>query len=126
MHTAVNTPNAPKPLARYNQATIAGNTIYVSALFAQDPVTGEMVTGNIKDETIRVLENVKAVLEACGADFRNVVKLSIYLKDLSHYAVVNEIYGQYVQEPFPARETFQAAGLPLNVNIEIAVIAVKD
>src|ERR1700754_2358554 len=125
MHTPVNTPNAPKPLAKYNQAVIAGNLIFVSAFFAQDPKTGKLVTENIEAETIQVLENVKAVLKEAGADFNNVVKLSIYIKDLKDYATVNKIYGRYVSHPFPARETFQVAGLPLNVNIEIAVIAVR-
>jgi len=116
---------SPAPLARYNQAVIAGNMIFVSAFFAQDPKTGKLVTENIEAETTQVLENVKAVLKEAGADFSHVVKLSIYLKDLNDYATVNEIYGTYVTEPFPARETFQVAGLPLNVNIEVAVIAVR-
>ncbi len=124
MITAVKTSNAPLPLARYNQAVIAGNLVFLAAFFGQDPATGKLMIDNIEMETTQVLENVKAVLLEAGTDFNHVVKLSIYLKDMQDYAVVNEIYGRYVSEPFPARETFQVAGLPLNVNIEIAVIAV--
>ena|SRR5450755_1702266 len=124
MHTAVKTPAAPTPLARYNQAVVAGNLVFVSAMIGQDVATGKFMTDNIGDETTQVLENIKTILGAAGTDFSHVVKLSIFLKDMDDYTRVNEIYGRYVTEPYPARETFQVGGLPLNVNIEIAAIAV--
>ncbi|MDB5134568.1 MAG: RidA family protein [Mucilaginibacter sp.] len=125
MKTIVKTPNAPTPLARYNQAIIAGNLVFVSAMLGQDPLTGELVMENIEAETTRVMENIKAILTEAGINFSNVVKSSIFLKDMQNYAKVNEVYGSYVTEPFPARETIQVGALPMNVNIEISMIAVK-
>jgi 2-iminobutanoate/2-iminopropanoate deaminase len=123
MLTAVRTPNAPTPLARYNQAIVAGNLVFISAMIGQDVVTGKFMTDNIDEETTQVLENIKTILGAAGTDFSHVVKVSIFLKDMNDYARVNEIYARYVTDPYPARETFQVGGLPLNVNIEIAAIA---
>jgi 2-iminobutanoate/2-iminopropanoate deaminase len=126
MKTIVKTSNAPTPLARYNQAIIAGNLVFVSAMLGQNPSTGELVMENIKAETTRVMENIKAILTEAGIDFSNVVKSSIFLKDMQDYAKVNEVYGSYVSEPFPARETIEVGALPMNVNIEISMIAVKS
>jgi len=125
MKTKVNTSNAPVPLARYSQAIIAGNLVFVSAMLGQDMATGELILGNIEAETRRVMENIKAILAEAGTGFGNVVKASIFLKDMQDYARVNAVYGSYVTEPFPARETIQVGALPMNVNIEISVIAVK-
>jgi len=125
MKTKVNTSNAPGPLARYSQAIIAGNLVFVSAMLGQDMATGELILDNIEAETRQVMENIKAILAEAGAGFDNVVKASIFLKDMRDYTKVNAIYGSYVTEPFPARETIQVGGLPMNVNIEISVIAVK-
>ncbi|HZX58155.1 MAG TPA: Rid family detoxifying hydrolase, partial [Mucilaginibacter sp.] len=121
----INTPNAPVPLARYSQGIIAGNLVFVSAMLGQDMVTGKLITENIEAETRQVMENIKAILAEAGAGFGNVVKASIFLKDMQDYASVNAIYGNYVIEPFPARETIQVGALPMNVNVEISVIAVK-
>ena len=125
MITAVYTPNAPKPLARYNQAVIAGNLVFVSALLGQDPKTNELVLDTIEAETTQVLENIKSILAEAGVNFSHVVKCSIYLKDMDNYEKMNAVYAKYVTEPFPARETIQVSGLPRNVNIEISAIAVK-
>jgi 2-iminobutanoate/2-iminopropanoate deaminase len=125
MKTKVNTSDAPVPLARYSQAIIAGNLVFVSAMLGQDMATGKLVLDDIEAETRQVMENIKAILAEAGAGFGNVVKASIFLKDMQDYARVNAVYGSYVTEPFPARETIQVGALPMNVNIEISVIAVK-
>lgn len=126
MKTQVKTANAPKLIGPFSQAVIAGNHVYVSAQFAQNFSTGELVLDNIVAETTQIMVNIKAILAEAGVDFSNVVKCSIFLKDMQDYIVVNKIYGSYFSEPFPARETIQVAGLPKNVNIEISVIAVKN
>ncbi len=84
-----------------------------------------MVMDNIEAETKQVMENIKTILKEAGVDFNNVVKSSIFLKDMQDYAKVNAIYGSYFSEPYPARETIQVGALPMNVNIEISVIAIK-
>jgi 2-iminobutanoate/2-iminopropanoate deaminase len=126
MKKSISTQQAPAPLARYSQAVKAGNTIYVSAMLGQDPQTGQLITADIKAETTQVLENIKMILKEAGADFSDAVKCSIFLRDINNYEHVNEVYGKYVTAPFPARETIGVSGLPMNVNIEIAVIAVLE
>jgi len=126
MITKVKTPDAPKLIGPFSQAIVAGNLVFVSAQFAQNFSTGELVLDNIEAETKLVMENIKAILTEAGVDCSNVAKCSIFLKNMADYSTVNEIYGAYFSEPFPARETIQVAGLPKNVNIEISVIAVKD
>ena len=126
MRTKVKTPDAPKLIGPFSQAIVAGNLVFVSAQFAQNFSTGELVLDNIEAETKLVMENIKSILTEAGVDYSNVAKCSIFLKDMADYSTVNEIYGSYFSEPFPARETIQVAGLPKNVNIEISVIAVKD
>lgn len=125
MKIGVKTSNAPTPIAPYSQAVIAGNTIYVSAQLGRNMGTGELVTGSIEAETTQVLENIKAILAEVNADYTNVAKISIFLKDMQNYEAVNRIYNTYVSEPYPARETVEVGALPKNVNIEISAIAVK-
>jgi 2-iminobutanoate/2-iminopropanoate deaminase len=125
MKTEVKTLNAPVPIAPYSQAVVAGNTIYVSAQLARNMSTGELVTDNIEAETRQVLENIIAILAEANADYNDVVKMSIFLKDMQNYEAVNRIYNRYVSEPFPARETIEVGALPKNVNIEISAIAVR-
>lgn len=125
MKIEVKTPNAPTPIAPYSQAVIAANTIYVSAQLARDMSTGELVTDSIEAETKQVLENIKAILAEANADYNDVVKVSIFLKDMQNYEAVNSVYNTYVSEPFPARETIEVGALPKNVNIEISAIAVR-
>ncbi len=124
MKTIINTTNAPAPIGPYSQAVKAGNFLFVSGQIALDPKTGELVVGDIPTETKLVMENLKAILTEAGADFTNIVKSTIFLKDMGNFATVNEIYGSYFKDNFPARETVQAAALPKNVNVEISVIAV--
>ena len=125
MKTEVKTSNAPEPIGPFSQAIIAGNMIFVSAQLAKNTTTNKMVMDNIEAETKQVMENILAILKTADADFSNVVKSSIFLKDMQNYAKVNEIYGSYFSAPYPARETIQVGALPMYVNIEISVIALK-
>lgn len=125
MKTIVNTISAPAPIGPYSQAVIAGDFVFVSGQIPIDPLTGDVVTGDIKAETKQVMENMKAVLAAASVDFGNIVKTTIFLTDMQNFAQVNEVYGSYFTDQFPARETVQVAGLPKNVNVEISVTAIK-
>ncbi|WDF55199.1 RidA family protein [Mucilaginibacter sp. KACC 22063] len=124
MKTIINTSNAPAPIGPYSQAVVAGNLLFVSGQIALDAKTGELVLDDITTETKKVMENLKAILTEAGTDFTSIVKTTIFLKDMGNFATVNEVYGSYFTEKFPARETVQAAALPKNVNVEISVIAV--
>lgn len=121
----INTGHAPAPIGPYSQAVLAGNTLYISGQIAIDPATGNLVSGDIKNETVRVMENIKAILTQAGLDFENVAKCSIFLLDMNNFSLVNEIYGKYFDRHKPARETVEVSRLPKDVNVEISVIAVK-
>jgi len=125
MKTVINTVNAPAPIGPYSQAIEAGNFIFFSGQVAINPVTNELVLNDIKTETTQVMENIKALLTEAGVDFGNIVKTTIFLKDMQTFAQVNEVYGSYFTEKFPARETVAVAGLPKNLNVEISVTAIK-
>ncbi len=125
MKTIVNTNDAPAPIGPYSQAVIAGDFVFVSGQIAMSPATGELVLDDIKTETKQVMENIKAILTEAGIDFSSVIKTSIFLKDMQNFAQVNEVYGTYFADGYPARETVQVAGLPKNVNVEITVTAIK-
>lgn len=116
---------APAPIGPYSQAILAGNTLYCSGQIALDPVSGELRNGDILTETRQVMANVEAVLKQAGFGFENVVKTSIFLKDMKDFQAVNSVYETYFSAPFPARETVQVAGLPRNANVEISIVAVK-
>lgn len=120
----IRTANAPAPIGPYNQAIRANGFLFVSGQIAIDPTTGELVRGNMEEETLQVMENVRAILEAAGISMAHVVKASIFLKDMDDFARVNSVYGSYFGEDAPARETVQVARLPKDVNVEISVIAV--
>lgn len=125
MKKIIFTDNAPAPIGPYNQAILKGNTLYTSGQIAIHPKTGELITANIKDETQQVMQNMKAVLEAAGMTFENVVKTTIFIVNMDDFGTVNSVYGSYFNEKTaPARETVQVACLPKNVNIEISMIAV--
>jgi 2-iminobutanoate/2-iminopropanoate deaminase len=126
MKTEIRTPNAPQPIGPFSQAVAAGNMIFVSAQFARNPVTNEFKMENIEAETIQVMNNIKSILQKAGADFSHVVKSSIFLKNMNDYTKVNEAYSSYFSAPYPARETIQVCDLPMHVNIEISVIAIKN
>ncbi|REG99606.1 RidA family protein [Flavobacterium aquicola] len=125
MKTIIYTEKAPAPIGPYNQAVLSGNILYTSGQIALNPETMELVVENIESETKQVMENMKAVLEAAGMTFENVVKSTIFIMNMSDFGAINTVYGSYFNEKTaPARETVQVAGLPKNVNIEISMIAV--
>lgn len=126
MKTIINTSNAPSPIGPYNQAVMVGDTLYVSGQIAIIPETGELLQGNIEEETELVMQNLKAVLMAADMDFSNVVKASIFVKDMHQFGQINAVYGKYFDaDQAPARETVEVSNLPKFVHVEISVIAVK-
>lgn len=128
MKKVITSENAPKPIGPYSHANMVpatGNFLFVSGQVAKDAKTGDLILGDIQSETKKVMENVKAILTDAGMDFTNVVKTTIFMKDMNNFSLMNEIYGSYFEGNFPARETVQVARLPLDVNVEISVIAVK-
>ena len=126
MKTIINTTNAPAPIGPYSQAVAAGGFLFISGQVAIDPANGELVLDDIKTETTLVMENIKAILTTAGINFSHIVKTTIFLKDMASFAQVNEVYGSYFTDNFPARETVAVAGLPKNVNVEISVTALKS
>lgn len=126
MKKIIFTEKAPAPIGPYNQAILVGNTLYTSGQIAIDPTTGLLVLDTIEEETKRVLENLKAVLEAANMTFENAIKVSIFISDMSNFAKINAVYGSYFsEENAPARETVEVACLPKNVNVEISLLAIK-
>jgi 2-iminobutanoate/2-iminopropanoate deaminase len=125
MKKVITSKNAPAPIGPYSHGVLHGNTLFVSGQVAKKAENGEMVLGNISDETHQVMYNLKAILNEAGMDFSNVCKTTIFLTDMNNFAAVNEVYGSYFTSDFPARETVQVSKLPLNVNVEISVIAMK-
>ena len=125
MKKIIYTDKAPAPIGPYNQAVLAGNTLYTSGQIAINPDTKELVLETIEIETKQVMENMKAVLEAAGMTFENVVKSTIFIMNMNDFGKINSVYEMYFNEKnAPARETVQVACLPKNVNIEISMIAV--
>ena len=116
---------APAPIGPYSQAILSNNTLYVSGQIPLDPVTGNLVNESIETSTHQVLQNIVALLKEANMDTNNIVKCSIFLKDLNDFDKVNEIYGTYFRSLPPARETVQVSRLPKDVDIEISCIAVK-
>jgi 2-iminobutanoate/2-iminopropanoate deaminase len=126
MKKIITTSKAPAPIGPYSQAVLSGNTLFTSGQIAFNPETMELVLNDIKTETKQVMENMKAVLDAAGMTFENVVKTSIFISDMDNFTQINEVYGHYFNEATaPARETVQVARLPKDVNVEISMIAVK-
>ncbi len=121
----INTTNAPKPIGPYSQAVMAGDMLFVSGQIAINPETNAMVTDNIESETKQVMANIHGILAASGMDFVNIVKTTIFVKDLNNFAKINEVYGSYFTADFPARETVEVSRLPKDVHVEISVIAKK-
>ncbi|WP_281232711.1 Rid family detoxifying hydrolase [Flavobacterium gelatinilyticum] len=126
MKKIIFTEKAPAPIGPYNQAVLSGNTLYASGQIAINPVSGELVTDTINNETTQVMENIAAILEAANMTFENVVKATIFIMDMNNFGAINTVYGSYFNEKTaPARETVQVACLPKNVNVEISIIAVQ-
>lgn len=125
MKKIIFTENAPAPIGPYNQAILKGDTLYTSGQIAINPKTGELVTTTIEAETEQVMQNLKAVLEAAGMNFEQVVKSTIFIMNMEDFGAINTVYGSYFNEKTaPARETVQVACLPKNVNVEISMIAI--
>lgn len=120
---AISTDKAPKAIGPYSQAIRAGDLVFCSGQIPLDPQSGQLVSGDIRTQTKRVLDNLESVLKAAGSDLKSVVKTTIYLQDLNDFAAVNETYATYFQPPYPARVTIQAARLPLGSQVEIDAVA---
>lgn len=123
--TVIKTSAAPAPIGPYNQAIQAGNMLFISGQVCIDPATGQLKNKDLQEETHQVMHNLKAILNEAGLAFSNVVKTTIFLTDMNRFSEVNEIYGSYFTDSFPARETVQVSALPKFVNVEISMIAVK-
>ena len=125
MKTKVETTQAPKAVGPYSQAVINGNLIFTSGQIHLTP-KGNLLEGTVEEKTHQVMKNLKAVLEMAGVTFADVVKTTIYITDMADYAKLNEVYGSYMSNPFPARETVSVKALPLGATLEISMIAVKS
>ena len=123
MKTIINTPEAPAPIGPYSQAVKAGNMLFVSGQIAIHPPTGEIISTSIEEETHQVMKNIGAILKEAGANYDNIVKTGIFLRDMNDFAKVNAVYGTYFTADFPARETVEVSRVPKDVNVEISVIA---
>jgi 2-iminobutanoate/2-iminopropanoate deaminase len=124
MKETVTTDRGPKPIGPYSQAVKAGGFLYLSGQVALDPKTNEMTGADIRQQTERVLENIKGILEAAGSNLHHVVKTTVFLKDMNEFPQMSEIYGRYFTSAPPARSTVQVARLPKDALVEIEVIAV--
>jgi len=125
MHKAVHTDKAPTAIGPYSQAIDTGALIYTSGQIPIDPSTGQVVSGGIKEQTAQVLENLKNVLEAAGSSMEKVIKTTVFMKDLSDFSAMNEVYAKYFSEPYPARSCVEVNRLPKDVLIEIEAVALK-
>ena len=128
----INTSNAPAPIGPYNQAIQVSTPdgsgqviLFISGQVCIDPSSGELKNKDLQEETHQVMHNLKAILQQAGMDFSNVVKTTIFLTDMNRFSEMNEVYGKYFADDFPARETVQVSALPKFVNVEISMIAVK-
>ncbi|MCZ6818963.1 MAG: RidA family protein [Calditrichaeota bacterium] len=119
----ISTSNAPQAIGPYSQAIQAGPMLFVSGQIALDPASGDLVSGDVQAQTKRVMENIKAVVEAAGGSLDSIVKCTIFLKNMSDFARVNEVYGSYFDEAPPARATVEVSQLPKEVEVEIDAIA---
>ena len=121
----VSTPNAPKAIGPYSQAIKANGFVFVSGQVAFDPATGNLISGGIEQQTEQVLKNVSAILQAAGSGLEKVVKATVFLKNMSEFGQMNEVYGKFCKNAPPARSTVEVARLPRDVSVEIEVIALQ-
>ena len=126
MKQVIRTEQAPKPVGPYSQAIRTGNLVFVAGQGALDPQTGEVQRQSIQTETKQVLENLKAILEASGSSLGQVVKTTCYLADMNDFQAFNAVYAEYFPQDPPARTTIQAGRLPLDLRVEIEVVATID
>lgn len=125
MKKVLQIPGAPSPIGPYSQAILKNDTLYVSGQIPINPMTGELVNNSVADSTKQVMENICSLLKEAEMSTEDIVKCSIFLKNMDNFAEVNEIYAQYFRSNPPARETVQVAKLPLDVDVEISCIAIK-
>ncbi len=125
MRNAIVTDQAPKPVGPYSQGVIEGDFIFVAGQGPINPGTGSLELGDVRAETKRVFENLRAILQAAGSSLDHVVKCNVYLRDITDFAAMNEVYATYFSAPFPARTTIQAGALPGGIAVEIECIARK-
>ena len=125
MKKVIATPEAPKAVGPYSQAVATGNFLFCAGQIPIDPVTGDLIEGDITAQTDRVLQNVAALLRGNGMTFANVVKSTVFMVDLTNFAAMNAVYSKYFSEPFPVRSTIQVAALPKGAQVEIEVIAAQ-
>ncbi len=121
----INTESAPAPIGPYNQAILHGNILFISGQIALIPGTADLANKDITEETNQVMKNLQAILSEAKMNFNNVLKTTIFLSDMNLFNQVNDIYGEYFDRDFPARETVAVKGLPKNVNVEISMIAAQ-
>ena len=126
MKRVLQIPGAPAPIGPYSQAILIKGTLYISGQIPLNPSTGELVNDTIEDSTQQVMKNIQSLLNEAELTFDNVVKCSIFLKDLSNFDSVNKIYAEYFRSTPPARETVEVSKLPMDVDVEISCIAVAD
>lgn len=124
MKELVTAAGAPAAIGPYSPAVKVGNMLFLSGSIPLDPATGQLVEGGIKEQATRVMENIKGLLAAAGADFSHVVRTTVFMIDLGEFAAMNEVYASYFSAPYPARSTVQVSRLPKEVRVEIDVIAV--
>lgn len=127
MKKILNTEKAPSPVGPYNQSILAGNTLYLSGQIALDPATGDLVQSSIEDETHQVMKNLSAVLENAGLTFEDVVKCTVFVKNMQNYGRINKVYASYFNDDTaPVRALVEVSALPKYVNVEISAIAIKS
>lgn len=126
IRSAVSTQHAPAAIGPYSQGVRAGNLLFCSGQIPLDPATGQLVEGDLEAQTRRVMENLKAVLQAAGTSLERVVKTVIFLVTMDDFAEVNRVYGEYLPDPPPARSTVAVAGLPRGARLEVEVVALVD
>ena len=125
MKKIITSKNAPTPIGPYSHGVLIGNMLFVSGQVGKKADTGELILTNSVLETKQVMENIGAILKEAGMDYSNIVKTTIFMKDMNNFGTMNETYGSYFSGDYPARETVQVSRLPLDVNVEISVIAIK-
>jgi len=125
MKKALQIPGAPAPIGPYSQAILKNDTLYVSGQIPMDPMSGQIIENDVTTATQQVMQNIQALLSEADMTFENVVKCSIFLKDLNDFEAVNTIYAEFFRSEPPARETVQVARLPKDVSVEISCIAIR-
>jgi 2-iminobutanoate/2-iminopropanoate deaminase len=126
LRNAIVTEKAPKPLGPYSQAVVDGELIFVAGQGCTNPQTGKLELGDVRSETKRTFENMRAILEAAGSSLDDVLKCNVYLRDIDDFAAMNDVYKTFFSAPFPARTTIQAGALPGGIAVEIECIARKS